>query len=305
MPGLRPVCGYLPQRRRPVRYEAKAKSIDAGIMETSRDSKLSETELKWDANRHQGEIKKQANHRVVKIISIALLAIALMIAVFFSITKNHRDKYQQEIDNAKRDLETILCDLDLERLNFESERKQLKGQIAEKDNKLAEVKKNHQLEREMEQDTVNKKVADIVRHRQSAVNELYESIRIKSDTDKNRKRPLLLMSTLRELYEKNGILSAPLSQTFWDHLRVSVEGEYPGIMSFIEQQYPNLTEDDIKLFMLYCAHFPNKIIKICMNYTSDVTASKNKKKLLAEKIGMDVKFDDFIQLYLQGKLPSK
>ena len=139
----------------------------------------------------------------------------------------------------------------------------------------------------------------------SAINELYNCIRIKSDSDNDRKRPLLLMSTLRDLYEKKGVLSMPPSQSFWDNLRYSVEGEYPGIMEFITKHYPHLTEDDMKLFLLCCADFPNKIIKICMDYTSDVTASKNKKKLLKEKFGLDVKFDDFIQLYLQGKLPSK
>ena len=39
-----------------------------------------------------------------------------------------------------------------------------------------------------------------------------------------------------------------------------------------------------------------------MNYTHDVTVSKSKKKLISDKIGLDVKFDEFIRLYLQGKL---
>ena len=58
------------------------------------------------------------------------------------------------------------------------------------------------------------------------------------------------------------------------------------------------------LNMLLCADFPNQIIKICMNYTHDVTVSKSKKKLISDKIGLDVKFDEFIRLYLQGKLTN-
>ena len=97
-------------------------------------------------------------------------------------------------------------------------------------------------------------------------------------------------------------MQTPTSDTFWDNLKYSVEGEYPGIMSFIKQNRFGLSDNDVKLFLLCSARFPNKIIKICMNYTSDVTVSKNKKKLLKEKFGLDIKFDDFIQLYLQGKL---
>ena len=278
----------------------KAKKLDIRILEASRDTKLTETEFKWDANLLEGQLKSQANYRIIKISGIVLLAILLLATGFFFIIKNHINRYQKELDDARCDLQKLLSDLEQERLSFESEREDFISQIEEKNIELAEVyKKKQKLE------LAQRKVSDIVRHRHLAINELYQNIRIKSDSDKDRKRPLLLMSTLRDLYEKRGILSTPPSQSFWDNLRYSVEGEYPGILEFITLHYPNLTEDDIKLFMLCCANFPNKIIKICMDYTSDVTASKNKKKLLTGKLGVDVKFDEFIQLYIQGKLFSK
>ena len=283
-------------------YNNKAKSIDTRIIEASRDPKLNVTELKWEADQNEGKIKSQANYRLVKIFCVIVLVIALLMAFFYSIIKNRMNHYQSEINNTRTDLEKLLSEIEQYRLNVESERQDFISQIEEKENELAVAnRKNRRLE--LEQGSLSQKVADIVRHRHSAINELYQSIRIKSESDKDRKRPLLLMSTIRELYEKRGILQTPPSQSFWDNLRYSVEGEYQGIVSFVEQHYPNLTNDDIKLFMLCCAGIPNKIIKICMDYTSDVTVSKNKRKLLKEKFNVDVRFDGFIQMYLRGELP--
>ena len=39
-----------------------------------------------------------------------------------------------------------------------------------------------------------------------------------------------------------------------------------------------------------------------MGYYSDATVSNNKRRLIQEKFGMNVKFEDFLDLYLQGKL---
>lgn len=83
---------------------------------------------------------------------------------------------------------------------------------------------------------------------------------------------------------------------------MSVDGEFKGIATFVEQNYPNLTKKEFHLFLLMCAGVPNPIIKICMNYVNDVTASKNKKKLMKGKFGLDMSIDEFIQLYLQGQI---
>lgn len=63
-----------------------------------------------------------------------------------------------------------------------------------------------------------------------------------------------------------------------------------------------MSDKDMQLFMLMCAHFPNQIIKIIMNYTNDVTASRNKKRIMKDNFGLDTtKVDDFIQIYLHEK----
>jgi hypothetical protein len=110
------------------------------------------------------------------------------------------------------------------------------------------------------------------------------------------------METLKDLYEKNRIMKMVPNKSFWDNLRLSVEGEYPGIISFMEQNYPDLTTRDMQLFLLMCADFPNQIISICMNYTGEGTASKRKKNLLQNKMGLDMKMDQFINLYINDEL---
>ena len=38
-----------------------------------------------------------------------------------------------------------------------------------------------------------------------------------------------------------------------------------------------------------------------MNYTHDVTVSKNKKKLMRDKFGFEGTINDFVKAYLEGK----
>ena len=108
---------------------------------------------------------------------------------------------------------------------------------------------------------------------------------IKKTSENEKNRYLPLMETLKELWEKRNTLKMDPSDSFWNNLRLSVEGEYPGIVSFVEQKYPNLSSRDLQLFLLMCAGFPNQIINICMNYTGDATASKRKAILFKEKMG--------------------
>ena len=110
------------------------------------------------------------------------------------------------------------------------------------------------------------------------------------------------MYALKDLFEKKRIKKMPLSKSFWENIRLSVEGEYPGIVTFVEKNHPNLSNRDMQLFLLLCARLPNQIINICMNYTSDATASKRKANLLKNKMGLDMKIDQFIDLYIKGEL---
>ena len=282
-----------------VKYSQTAKDIDNRLMRVSRASKLTETELKCEASHHEKELKNEAVNHLAIIIGLVLLVTAILLSIAILFIRLRIKHYKNQLDASNRDLEKLISDIDAGRLRLETERKEHRLQLAEKDNELAEVnKKSH----EQKQDSINKQVSSIVRFRLAALNELYQSIRITSVKEDGGKRSLLLANTVRELYEKKGILQTPPSDSFWNNLRRSVDGEYEDIVSFVEQNYPEMTDKDMHLFLLLCADFPNQLIKMCMNYTSDVTVSKRKKKLIKERFGLDVKLDEFIQMYLDGQL---
>ncbi len=283
------------------RYSEAARKIDTGILETSRDSKLTEIEWNFNATRHETDWKNKTISRYALVGGLALLTVVVLLTIFFVIIRLRVRYYKNQLETNKCHLEKLIDKLNMSQVRFDAEKEKHRLQLAEKDTELAQVSsKNKKLEQE--QESVNKQVASIVRHRLAALNELYQSIRIKSTTDDGRKRTLLLVTTIRELYEKRGILHTLPKDSFWKNLKKSVDGEFEGIATFVEQNYPKLSEKDMQLFLLLCADFPNQIIKMCMNYTNDVTVSKNKKKLMREQFGLDVKWDEFINMYLNGEL---
>ncbi len=283
------------------RYSEKAKRIDTRILENSRNSQLVETELKWDAIEKEKNARSEADSHWGAIICLILVTIALL-AVIAVRVYNHRIRdYRKRLDGISQELEKMLAETDEYKLKLEAIHENYRLQIIEKNDQLAE---ESQKRLELEQSSLNSQVSSIVRYRHAALNELYQSVRIKSVTSDGKKRVVPLFGVIKELLENRRILNSPLPKSFWDNLKLSVDGEFRGIASFVEQQYPKLTERDLQLFMLLCANVPNHIIKICMNYTHDVTVSKYKKRLIKERIGLDIKFEEFIDLYLQGKLTN-
>ena len=145
-------------------------------------------------------------------------------------------------------------------------------------------------------------VSQLVRYRLSALNELFQDIRVKSSDERKVKRIVPLSSILKSMNERHEIMNIKLSDSFWEKMKLSVDGEYKGIATFVEQRYPDLTSDDLKLFYLSCAGISPQIIKLCMNYTSAVTVSNYKRRLVKEKLGLDIKFEEFIEKYMNGDL---
>ena len=137
----------------------------------------------------------------------------------------------------------------------------------------------------------------------AAINELYNAIRIRKSDDGSRKKSVIpLPGLLKELDDKKELLQMELSDTFWSKLRMSVDGEYNGIVSFVESRYPNLSESDIRLFCLLCADISPQIIKLCMNYTNAKTVSTYRSRIIQTKMGLDMTFDEFVEKYLKGNL---
>ena len=147
-----------------------------------------------------------------------------------------------------------------------------------------------------------KGVSELLGLRMSALNELYQDIRVKTEGAGRVKKIIPLSSLFQILNERSQILNIQLTDSFWKKMRDSVNGEYNGILDFIENHYPNLTRQDIDLFCLSCANLSPQIIKLCLNYSNAKTVSNYRIKLLKQKMGYDMSFDEFIRLYMDGKL---
>ena len=278
-------------------YSEIASNSNIQILKRGKDTKLVETELTWDA--HQAKAKSDGNWKRIMLCLITAILFLLIAGAVIVLKRIYR--YRKLLSEAKTELEKLLNDIDENRLEWENERSLYRQEIEAKSNELKEAKEKR-LDLEREQLNKYRQISNTVRLRQKALDELYENIKIRTVNESGGKSVKSVLRLFKELYEQKGIIQKPLPMSFWDKLKRSVDGEFQGIATFVEKKYPNLSIDDMHLFLLACANVPNLYIKICMNYTSDVTASKNKKRLMINKIKLDVTIDEFVQMYLRGEL---
>ena len=155
---------------------------------------------------------------------------------------------------------------------------------------------------EQHRQSVSGRVSQLLEYRMSAIEELYHDIRIKIQDEKRAKKIVPLSSIFSSLSERNEILKIQPSDTFWEKVRISVDGEYNNIVSFVEQNYPKLSARDINVFCLFCANFPPHIIRLCLNFANVRSVSNYKNRLIKNKMGLDVSLERFIQSYMKGNL---
>ena len=185
-----------------------------------------------------------------------------------------------------------------------TERKKDQARIHQINQQLPRVnRKNRQLEQQHQD--VHRLASAIVRERNAALSELYDDVRILIKSGDKVKKPLSLSSLIKGFHENREIRLLAPKASFWKKLKSAVDLEYDGFASFLEKNYPQLTPREQHFCWLVCAGVSPQIIKLCMNYTTAVTVSNNKRRLMKEKLGMDVRFDDFIEMYLNGDLHVK
>ena len=153
-----------------------------------------------------------------------------------------------------------------------------------------------------EQANKNKSVSELVAHRTAALDELYQTIRVRIHDRGRVKKVVPLSSVFKSMHDRNEILSLDLKEKFWDEMKLSVDGEYNGIYTFVEKNYPQLSERDLKIFCLLCANISPQIIKLCMNLTSPRTITNYRSAIIKKKMGLDMSLDAFIQKYLDGEM---
>lgn len=162
----------------------------------------------------------------------------------------------------------------------------------------------HELEKALvdlnEQAQRNKSVSELVAYRTAALRELYQDIRVRIKDDNRVKKVIPLASVFQGMRERNEILELNLKEKFWENMKRSVDGEFNGIYSFVEHNFPNLTERDLKIFCLLCADQSPQLIRLCMNLTSARTITNYRSVIVKKKMGLDMSLDTFIKKYLNG-----
>ena len=249
------------------RYESLSKGITTDIMASNKERALSNAEKGFHYQQLEKKLStsRQFNRTLSLVLSIAIcLLLASGAAIFFM---NKKIKvYKEEQKNIKKDFDATLNQLNI-----------LQRQSSSETSKLVSL-------------------------RLEAMKELSEDIRIKIDSADKVKRIVPLSAYIKMLNEKNRILQFTPSDTFWEKMRLSVDGEFNNIVSYIEDKYSGLSQNDIHLFCLLCAKLSPQLIRICMNYVNAKTASNYKSKFIKTKFGLDMNFEDFIKSYLNGEL---
>ncbi len=159
---------------------------------------------------------------------------------------------------------------------------------------VAELKEKEQLQGS---------VSELFGHRIDALMELYDNLKFKSKDQANkRKRTIIpLSSVIMGLSEDYQAMDIKLSDDFWEKIKLSVNGEYDGIISFIEKKYPDLTIKERELFCLLCANVPPQIIKLCMNYTNVKTVYNRINIVIRKKMGLEMSLKEFLEAYMRGE----
>lgn len=294
--------------------------IDNRITSNSAESPLSNKELTFDANQREKEMRHQSFLKISFIIGASLLIILGIILITVLIIKRGIKYYRGRLSIVQHEMEALMLETEERISSLQSERdthcQQLLLQNREMGELVAERETHRQLlahqrneleklrqknnELESKQQTIADQVSIVVRHRNLALRELYDGIRVKSE-EKRTKTVIPLVGMIKELINNHRVFHTPPKDTFWTNLRISVDGEYNGITSFVEEKYPYLSDKDLHLFLLMCGGFPNPIIRICMEYSHDATVSNNKRRLVKEKMKLGVTFDEFLSQYLQGR----
>ena len=81
--------------------------------------------------------------------------------------------------------------------------------------------------------------------------------------------------------------------TFWTSLHAYADSLTDNLVSRTVQAYPELLDTDVQVLSLCCSNLPTTVIMACMGY-NDAHSVYNKKRRIAETMGLDEKLDDYI-----------
>ena len=101
-----------------------------------------------------------------------------------------------------------------------------------------------------------------------------------------------------EHFKKSYSVSQP-DLSFWTGIRAYADSTCGGIITHTLAACPSLNETDVRFLSLCCCDLPTTVIMACMGY-NDSHSFYNKKRRIAEAIGLKGKLDSYIQAFRSG-----
>ena len=134
-------------------------------------------------------------------------------------------------------------------------------------------------------------VTELFKYRSDALSELFNSIKFKSkDKQQDKMRSIIpLSSVILGLSNSYSVMKIELSDQFWEKMKRSVDGEYNGIVTFVENNYPELTLKERRLFCLLCANISPSDYQIVPELHQCWECEQQPKHYYQEKKGLDIR----------------
>jgi len=102
-----------------------------------------------------------------------------------------------------------------------------------------------------------------------------------------------------ELFKKAYSVEQP-DVSFWTGIRAYADSTCQGIITQTLASHPSLAETDVNFLGLCCCDLPTTVIMACMGY-NDAHSVYNKKRRVAEALGLKGKLDDYIMGFKPGE----
>ncbi len=259
----------------PIAYAAnmsKSRDMQVKILNKKQDDKLKIAEIDFvRAQAENSELEmSHSNHHLFIALSIALILLILLIILAIRL----RGIINKNLEGRKAVEQSLITTI----------------------NEL-EDKLHHSFEKQ-------ESVSQLVGYRVEALNELFDTIKFKTNDVNNHdsvRSIIPLSSVIMGLSDTYHLLNIQLSDSFWEKLKLSVDGEYKGVATFIEREYPNLTLKEKRLFNLLCANVSPQIIKLCMNYTNVKSVSNRINFIIKKKMGLTMSLEEFLEYYMKNQ----
>ncbi len=243
---------------------ARSKDLLGDILYSSRAKELLQIESDFDKQKQKSEIAAviKRNRRII--LAAGVLLILFLLLTFWLWYRNQ--SFRQEKAAVEQELERAMA----------------------------------QLEDSKDKDG-DSSVTELVGLRLSAIQELYDSIKMKTDDDSRQRKIIPLSGFLKSMHDRKAFLELKLKDSFWEKMRLSVDGEYKGIFTYVKTRYPNLSQKELDYFCLLSSGISPQLIMLCMNVTNAKTVT-NYRTLIMKKLGLDMTFDEFIGKYIAGDM---